>query len=667
MTGTNARTADNDYADGGSPNSEPDDDDFDAEEAALVEAGEALAKAIVYMGGSGEDRPGQRAMCEAVAEAIAGGRHLVVAAGTGTGKSMGYLAPLVASGRKAVIATATKALQDQLVNKDLPLLSEALCKPIRYTVLKGRSNYLCKQKLVDSTKAARSEQGELIAADSADEADRVRKEIARLAAWSHTTVDGDRAGLPFEPSVRAWEQVSVSGRECPGANKCPSGAVCFAEQAKAGAEEADVVVVNTHLYCLGVFTPAAILPEHDVAVFDEAHTIEDIAASAAGVALTGGRFTSAARAIKAAVPKSGTAEAVEGAGRLLRDALIPHRDALLATLPTDIVDAAVLCRSRIDAAAAEIREASGGNETRLRMALNSVAALAEDLAKASGANTENAVWVEGSDRNPVWRTAPVDVGPHLANVLWESTPSVLTSATIPIGLAATLGIAEDTVDVIDVGSPFDYDRSGLLYCAKHLPNPNAAGRDRLAHEEIARLATAAGGRTLALFTSYAAMDRAAEAISAATELTVYTQRDYPKQELLRRFTHEEASCLFATMGMWQGVDVPGRSLSLVVVDRIPFPRPDEPLMSARRELCGSEAFAKIDVPRAATMLAQGIGRLIRTRSDSGVVAVLDSRLATARYRWDLIRSLPPFRRTSSLDEAADFLADISRSADADAV
>ena len=615
------------------------------------------------MAGGGERRPGQREMCEAVAAALDEDRHLVVAAGTGTGKSMAYLAPLAVSGKKAVVATATKALQDQLVGKDLPQLVQALGEPLRYAVLKGRSNYLCLQKLADLAKAAVSEQGQLIAAGSAVEAGRIREEIDRLADWAEKTPDGDRAGLDFEPSVRAWEAVSVSGRECPGAKNCPSGQTCFAERARSLAEDVDVVVVNTHLYSLHAFSDAEILPPHDVVVFDEAHTVEDIAAGAAGVSITAGRFTAAARAVKAAVSKSQTADDLDAAGKIMRDALRPYRDELLSEVPDDLIDIAGLCRGRIDAAVAELRKSSG-DEVRRAMARRSLAAIAQDLAQASDSQTEDAVWVEGTDRNPVWRTAPVDVSGMLADCLWEHTPAVLTSATIPLNLAATLGVPEDRCDDLDVGSPFDYESNGLLYCAKTLPNPNKPGRDRQAHEQIARMATAAGGRTLALFTSYDAMDRAAEAVRRSTRLNVYTQRDLPKQELIRRFATEEESCLFATMGLWQGMDVPGRSLSLVVVDRIPFARPDEPLMSARRQRCGPGAFRKIDVPRAATMLAQGIGRLIRSADDRGVVAVLDSRLATALYRWDLVNSLPPFRRTSDIADVEAFLMDIRRSAEA---
>ena len=630
--------------------------------SAVEAAVEALDMVVSSMSGGGEERPGQREMCGAVAAALDEDRHLVVAAGTGTGKSMAYLAPLAVSGKKTVVATATKALQDQLVNKDLPQLAQALGTPLRFALLKGRSNYICLKKLADLRRAASSEQGELITASSAEEAGRIRGEVARLTNWAAETPDGDRTGLDFEPSPRAWEAVSVSGRECPGASNCPSGSECFAERARNAAADVDVVVVNIHLYCLHVFTDAEILPDHDAVVFDEAHTVEDIAAGSAGVSVTGGRFEAAARAVRAAVPNSRTADDVDAAGKSLRSAIRRYRDERLAPVPDELVDLAVLCRGRLDAANAEVREASG-DDTRRAMARRSLAALAEDLAQASDAETEDAVWVDGSDRNPAWRTAPIDVSSLLQERLWAHTPAVLTSATIPVNLIDTLGVPEDQCDVLDVGSPFDYRSRGLLYCAKSLPNPNKPGRDKGAHREIARMVTAAGGRTLALFTSYDAMNRAAEAVREMTDLCIYTQLDFAKQELVRRFSTEEESCLFATMGMWQGVDVPGRSLSLVVVDRIPFPRPDEPLMSARRQRCGSGAFHQIDVPRAATMLAQGIGRLIRSADDRGVVAVLDSRLATARYRQGLLRGLPPFRRTIDLAEVEAFLAGIRRSAE----
>ena len=209
-----------------------------------------------------------------------------------------------------------------------------------------------------------------------------------------------------------------------------------------------------------------------------------------------------------------------------------------------------------------------------------------------------------------------------------------------------------------MGSPFDYEANGLLYCAKHLPDPRNPGYESALHEELAALITAAGGRTLALFTSYRAMDRAVEVLRELLDFKIYSQRDLPKPELLRRFAAEVESCLFATMSMWQGVDVPGESLSLVTIDRLPFPRPDDPLLEARRERYGNEAFRIVDLPRAATRLAQGAGRLIRRGNDQGVVAVLDSRMARAGYRWELVRALPPFPRTAERDRAVAMLRSI---------
>ena len=363
------------------------------------------------------------------------------------------------------------------------------------------------------------------------------------------------------------------------------------------------------------------------------------------------------------MPNSETAASVDAASDILRDALDTYRDELLTSLPDDLIETAAVCRGRLDAAGAEIREADG-DETRRRMARRLLNALTEDLARASDPNNEDAVWVDGSGTNPAWRTAPVDVGPMLEERLWAHTPAVLTSATVPMNLVDRLGLPGDHCDNLDVGSPFDYRNRGLLYCAKHLPSPKDSRWALAVQEEIARMVVAAGGRTLALFTSYSAMRGAVEAVREMTGLRIYCQGDLPNPELISRFAVEEESCLFATMTMWQGVDVPGRSLSLVIVDRIPFSRPDEPLMVARRNRLGPRAFREIDIPRAATLLAQGAGRLIRSEEDRGVVAVLDSRLNTAPYRWDLVNSLPPFRRTGDIVEVEAFLTGIRRSAGA---
>jgi ATP-dependent DNA helicase DinG len=270
--------------------------------------------------------------------------------------------------------------------------------------------------------------------------------------------------------------------------------------------------------------------------------------------------------------------------------------------------------------------------------------------------------VEGTDANPTLRVAPLDVSGLLRDSLWEQRTAVLTSATLPARLPDRLGLPHDRLTELDVGSPFDYGSNALLYCAAHLPDPRSPAYLDAMVRELGELITAAGGRTLALFTSFRVLDEAAAALQMSLDVPILTQRDLPKARLLERFTAEEATCLFATMGFWQGVDVPGRSLSLVAIDRIPFARPDEPLLQARRERAGREAFSLIDLPRATTLLAQGAGRLIRSTADRGVVAVLDPRLASAGYRWEVVRALPPMRRTKDPAEARAALEAIRDSA-----
>ena len=615
---------------------------------------EALEAAVSSLAGGGERRPGQRAMGQAVAEAMESGRHLVVAAGTGTGKSLAYLVPLVLSDGPSVVATATKTLQDQLVDKDLPQLAEALGQPVRFAVLKGRSNYLCLQRLEEHLD---DEQLSLGIADGP------RAEINRLAAWASHTDTGDRAELDFEPSSAAWDALSVSGRECPGAQRCPSGEDCFAEKARHRAEIADIVVVNTHLYCLHLFSEAALLPEHDTVVIDEAHGLEDIVSDTAGLSLTGGRFDDLARSVRAVVAESASVGDLEDAGVLLREALLPSRDKPLPVpLPDELQRVAVLARGRVEQATVELQgvpdDAPGDVGPRKLRATLAAGALAEDLARAVETTPGEVAWVSGTESAPAWRIAPIQLGDLLTEKLWNHTTSVLTSATIPMNLGEVLGLHPDEHEAIDVGSPFDYEANGLLYCAKHLPDPRRPGYESALHEELAALIEAAGGRTLALFTSYRAMDAAAEVLREQLDHKIYTQRDLPKPELLRRFAAETESCLFATMSFWQGVDVPGESLSLVVIDRLPFPRPDDPLLEARRERYGSDAFRLVDLPRAATRLAQGAGRLIRRGTDRGVVAVLDSRMARAGYRWTLVDALPPFPRTADRHRAETLLRSI---------
>jgi ATP-dependent DNA helicase DinG len=630
--------------------------------AAIRRVTEALAHVVARLPGGGEVRPGQQRMAEEVATAVAAEEHLLVQAGTGTGKTLAYLVPAILSGRTSVVATATKALQDQLATKDLPFLVDHLERPFEWAVLKGRSNYVCRQRIAE---LAASGTGSQLALDGVAERAPV-DELRALTRWSEVTESGDRAELETEPSERAWAAVSVSARECPGASRCPSGDTCFAEAARGRAAAADVTVVNLHLYGLDLAAGGAILPAHDVVVIDEAHQLEEIVSATAGVEVAPGRFSDLARRARGLIADDQLAAGVDDAGRLLGDALRPHRGNRFAgDLPDDVAGAITIARGRIervlDAARSVPEDAPDDARTRTVRVQQAAGALIEDIDTAGRAGAADVVWVEGSDASPSLRVAPIDVAELLREGLWSHRSVILTSATLPEGMPVRVGLPEQ--ELVDVGSPFDYEANALLYCAAHLPDPRHPDHLAALIDELGGLIEAAGGRTLALFTSFRVMDEAVGALRDRLEVPVLSQRDLPKPRLLERFTADDETCLFATMGFWQGVDVPGASLSLVAIDRLPFARPDEPLFQARRERAGPRAFELVDLPRATTLLAQGAGRLIRGATDRGVVAVLDPRLATASYRWRVVNALPPMRRTKDAEEVRRFLRALREPAD----
>jgi ATP-dependent DNA helicase DinG len=635
----------------------------------------ALGKATASLA-QHEDRPSQKRMAEAVANSIRERRHLVVQAGTGTGKSLAYLVPVLALGQRAVVSTATKALQDQLAKRDLPQLAASLDSPVVFAVLKGRSNYICAQRIAEISGG--DEQlviQEDAAAGASPQPGPLGREVRRLVNWSENTQTGDRAELPFEPTPFAWAQVSVSARDCPGAARCPSGERCFAEAAREAASNADVVVVNTHLYATSLAIGGELLPPHDVVVFDEAHELEDIASASFGFEIGPGRLQALARATRPILDDPSSAVAVEEAGLLLSETLCPHRGSALARpLDDSTLDRLVITRERVAKLLADIRKAvraasdnqgnlEAGVRARHMRAQQAASHLERDLGEVIDLPESKVAWVEGPEHAPLLKVAPLDVGFEMASRLWErveAPTAVLTSATIPPRLPERLGLPPGSFDQLDVGSPYAYDEQALLYCPLHLPDPRDPGYEAAMHEELLQLIDAAEGRTLALFTSWRAMNAAAEALRPRVRWSVLTQSDLPKPALVERFTTDEHSCLFATMGFWQGVDVPGSALSVVTIDRLPFSRPDDPLLQARRARLGREAFGLIDVPRAATLLAQGVGRLIRTRSDRGVVAVLDTRLGKASYRWALVNALPPMRRTRYREDVIAFLAPLTQ-------
>jgi ATP-dependent DNA helicase DinG len=643
-----------------------------------IQAG--LARVTHALPGGGSERPGQLRMAQAVALAIKERRHLIVQAGTGTGKTLAYLLPALLSGSRIVVATATKALQDQLARNDLPLLQQHLGVPFTYTVLKGRSNYLCRQRALEV--AGGGDQLDLSGAAEAPGEDGATlgafgREVRRLLEWATTATSGDRADLSFEPKPRAWAMVSVSSLECPGAAKCPAGDVCFAEKARDEAAKADVIVVNTHLYAMHLASGGNIIPAHDVIIFDEAHELEDIAGASLGLEMHGGRFHALARNAKALVDDASLLDHIDDAGQRLTVAL-GERDRRDRRLPSpleeELANLLIMARERVARLTAAIRKHDGDRHTELRArkarAQQAAGHLAGDLDYILSMPETHVAWVEGPAHAPTLKLAPIEVGPLLNTLLWtgeEAPTGILTSATIPPRLAERIGLPEASHTEEDVGSPFDYPHQALLYCAVHLPDPRSPDYEPAMHTELEHLIKAAGGRTLALFTSWRAMEAAAASLRPHLPYPLLTQAELPKPALVERFRTDEHSCLFATMGFWQGVDVPGPALSLVVLDRIPFPRPDEPLLQARRDRLGRAAFGLVDLPRAATLLAQGAGRLIRTTTDRGVVAVLDPRLATARYRWDLVRALPDMKRTRNRNDVEDFFRSRDGSRPEDAV
>jgi ATP-dependent DNA helicase DinG len=601
----------------------------------------------------GEQRNGQEQMVDAVADAISSGRHLVAGAGTGTGKSLAYLVPVILSGKRTVIATATKALQDQLATKDLPFVAKNMSQSFEWAVLKGRSNYLCLQRLREMQKA---DTGQL---EIDDVAPTVKAEVRKLVAWSGTTETGDQSELDWAPSPKAWQMVTTTGEECPGATKCPMGDPCFAELARRRAAVADIIVVNTHLYGTHIASGGVVLPDHDVVIFDEAHSLEDTITDTVGASLGPGRFLALARTIRQVLADDQLTADLANSATQLTDVLAPYVDKRLPRpLPPALVDRLMMIRQRVDKANGELRAIDsdiGDVAQRKLRAQRAALSVLGDIDTALTYAEGMVAWVEGPPAQASLAVAPIDVGAVLTEGVWGVRTAILTSATIPPNLVHRLSMPATVTDAIEVGSPFDYANNGLLYCATHLPDPRKPGYAEALHDELAALITAAGGRTLALFTSWKAMDLAHEALKGRLPFTLMTQRDLPKPALIEAFRKSPEVCLFATTGLFQGIDVPGATLSLVTIDRLPFPRPDDPLLEARRELAGPDAFRLVDIPRAATLLAQAAGRLIRSSTDKGVVAVFDPRLNNAGYRWDIVNALPPMKRTRNRAEVEEFL------------
>ena len=641
---------------------------------------DALAAAVTAIGG--EPRDGQRRMAEAVAHAIESGEHLLVQAGTGTGKSLAYLVPALLHSTTAkqpvIVATATIALQRQLVERDLPALVEAMAPVVghrpEFAILKGRYNYACQHRLNEGVVDEGADDGTLF--DPAPTT-ALGRDVVRLRKWADETESGDRDELIPAPMDRAWRSVSVTAHECIGPSRCRYATECFSERARDRARRADIVVTNHAMLAIDAFSGIPLLPEHDVVVVDEAHELVDRATGAVTDELTAGMVERAARRVRRYVAAE-THDALVLASQALDEALreaAPGRvdqprgllfDALTAL--RDVGHLAVTETSGRDKSGGAGAEPGEGADAARVQARAAVEELHEIAGRVVAAGSDDVVWITQSDRRgaSLWR-APLSVSGLLREKLFASASVVLTSATLELGgsfdsVAATLGLvreARDAGDVgesaptwsgIDVGSPFDYGRQAILYVARHLPPPGREGLSEAFLVELAELIDAAGGRTLGLFSSQRAAEQAAAAMRERIERPVLCQGEDSTAELVRQFAADPATCLFGTLSLWQGVDVPGASCQLVVIDRIPFPRPDDPLVKARQDAAGAAGFMTVSAAGAALLLAQGAGRLIRSASDRGVVAILDSRLATARYGGFLRRSLPPFWPTDDPEQ-----------------
>ncbi|MFI9256969.1 ATP-dependent DNA helicase [Streptomyces sioyaensis] len=644
-----------------------------------------LHAAVTAVGGT--ERPGQVAMAEAVAEAVDDNAHLLVQAGTGTGKSLGYLVPALAHGERVVVATATLALQRQLVERDLPRTVDALHPLLRrrpeFAMLKGRSNYLCLHRLHEGA-PQEEEDGLFDVFEQATPTSKLGKDLLRLRDWADETETGDRDALTPGVSDRAWGQVSVSSRECLGASKCAYGAECFAEAARERAKLADVVITNHALLAIDAIEGAPVLPSHEVLIIDEAHELVSRVTGVATGELTPGQVNRAVRRAAKLVNEKAADQlqtAAESFERLMELAL-PGR---LEEIPEDLGYCLMALRDAartVISALGSTRDKSVQDEDAVRKqaiaSVENVHAVAERIANGS---EYDVVWYERHDRfGASLRVAPLSVSGLLREKLFEDRSVVLTSATLKLGgdfngVAASLGLAPEGTageDIppwkgLDVGSPFDYAKQGILYVAKHLAQPGREGSRTDMLDELAELIEAAGGRTLGLFSSMRAAQAAAEELRGRLDLPILLQGEETLGELIKAFSADARTCLFGTLSLWQGVDVPGANCQLVVMDRVPFPRPDDPLMSARQkavEEAGGNGFMAVAATHAALLMAQGAGRLVRATGDRGVVAVLDPRVERARYGSFLRKSMPDFWYTTDRNQVRRSLAAIDAAAKA---
>ncbi|MBN9682201.1 MULTISPECIES: ATP-dependent DNA helicase [unclassified Corallococcus] len=633
----------------------------------LLGPGGALEEALPAY----EHRPEQLQMARAVERAFSEGSYLLAEAGTGTGKTLAYLVPALLSGRKVVVSTATKTLQDQVFFKDLPLLSEKLGLRFEAAYLKGRGNYLCLHRYDSFEKDP-----QFVSKEEA-------KQWPLLKKWVTQTETGDRAELDLPESFAAWSRLSTTSETCLG-SRCSQYETCFVTRMRKRAEVADLLVVNHHLFFADLALRSSgkrtegVLPFYDAVIFDEAHALEDAASSHFGCSVSNYRLEELSRDAVAALQAKDERHATLSA---LAQRVRSHADALFLQAPRALglssQESTVALRpetmGKLSGALEQVREglaalaSFAGSEREPELA--AIHRRAEEMAEQltfleKSESADHVYWAEARGKGLFLRANPIDVAKELRDRLYGALDTVVfTSATLAADsrfdfFAKRMGMYDDEgqpvtrVRTLAVPSPFDFPRQSALYLPTHLPDPSAPGFIEAAAEEIIQLCEVTGGRAFVLFTSLRNMVRAYELTATRLPYQALLQGERPKQQLLDAF-RQTPSVLFAAHSFWEGVDVPGDALSLVIIDRLPFASPGDPLVAARiRQIQarGEEPFDQYQLPQAALALRQGFGRLIRTQADRGIVAMLDRRIVTKGYGRVFLSSLPPAKRMEDTTE-----------------
>ena len=633
---------------------------------AIFGPGGFLDKSMI---GGYEHRPAQLQMAEAVDDAFEKHHHVIVEAGTGTGKTLAYLLPAICSGRRVVISTATKSLQEQLYQKDVPFLQKHFAPELKVAVMKGRSNFVCLTKL-----HAMADQPMLRGMEELDAFQQIKE-------WSKLTETGDRSELTFLPDdSELWSRMDARRDTCTG-QKCPEFSNCFVTQMHQRAKDADLIIVNHHLFFADLALKhddfGSILPEYSAVVFDEAHEMEDVASDYFGQQISNFRFEELARdadhvmrLVHQATPSLlRRTQRIRERSRAFFEAFPPRdgrfpfsRQEREAFLDQNREAYEALMNS-LKSMETEFAALTPKPEELIRISRRSFE-IRQEFAFLLESNEKNYVyWFERRNKGVFLAATPIDVSQILRERLFEAFDTIiLTSATLTVAnrfefIRQRLGLDHSKESTLP--PEFDYPTQALLYLPQRMPDVRDANFGSKAADEIVQLLEHSQGRAFCLFTSYAQMNDLYERVRGRVKFPILLQGTAPRSALLERFKNTANAVLFATASFWQGVDVPGDQLSCVIVDRLPFAVPSDPIVAARVRALqeeGRNPFSEFQVPEAVLALKQGFGRLIRTKTDRGVLALLDTRIQRMPYGKIFLESLPRYRRTHDLQEVERFLS-----------